>query len=169
MVLTPHAVLGSAIASALRLSPPLAFVAGLASHYLLDTVPHWDYDLVSAKIDSANPLNNDIDTSGWPFVIDLVKIGFDACLGLSLSLFFFGWAGEVTIISLVFASLGGVLPDVLQFTYTKVRREPFVAIQRFHNLMHAKTKIVNVVPGVFWHCLLILLALVLGNWFYFTF
>jgi len=169
MVLTTHAVLGSALASALRLSPPLAFVAGLASHYLLDTIPHWDYELASAKIDSDNPLNNEIDTRGWPFTVDLAKVGLDACLGLGLSLFFFGWSGEATIISLIFASLGGVLPDVLQFAYTQMRREPFVVIQRFHNLMHAKTKITNAGLGVFLHCVLIILALVLGNWFYFTF
>jgi len=169
MVLTPHAVLGSAIASALRLSPPLAFVAGFASHYLLDPIPHWDYQLASAEIDHDNPLNNRFDIKGRPFIIDLVKVGFDACLGLGLALFFFGWSGEATIISLTFASLGGVLPDVLQFAYTRVRREPFVAIQKLHNLMHAKTRINNALSGVFWHCVLILLALILGNWFYFIF
>lgn len=43
MVITPHALVGSVVGS--RLPAPLALLAGVASHYLLDRIPHRDYRL----------------------------------------------------------------------------------------------------------------------------
>jgi len=40
MLLTNH-VLSGALIGALVRRPPLAFAAGLASHFVLDTMPHW--------------------------------------------------------------------------------------------------------------------------------
>ena len=42
MVLVPHMLVGAAIGSQVS-SYWLAFLFGLMSHYLLDSLPHWDY------------------------------------------------------------------------------------------------------------------------------
>lgn len=44
MVITPHATVG-ALAGSLAPNLPLAFLAGMASHYCLDAIPHADYSL----------------------------------------------------------------------------------------------------------------------------
>lgn len=166
MVLTPHAVFGSAFASALRLSPPLAFIAGFLSHFLLDIFPHWDYRLKSAYRDEDNYLNNDI-VIGRDFYFDLTKISFDAFLGLSLSLLLFSFGVGVSFWTIVCGAIGGILPDALQFLYMKIRREPLTSLQRIHILMHAKKEIENPVVGVFLHATFISFCLFLGAWTFF--
>ena len=44
MFVTNHALSGALIGRALKGRPVAAFVAGMASHLLLDTVPHWGCD-----------------------------------------------------------------------------------------------------------------------------
>src|SRR3990167_1259005 len=88
MILATHAIAGAALVVAIPERPILAFAAGVASHFLLDTIPHWDYELRSSQKDENNPLNNDI-VIGSDFWFDLIKIGTDTFLGLALSWFFF--------------------------------------------------------------------------------
>lgn len=47
MVITPHALVAARLSEGRHSSA--AFVSGLASHYLLDQVPHLDYDHRSAR------------------------------------------------------------------------------------------------------------------------
>src|SRR3989344_1669175 len=46
MTLTTHIIIATAVAKPLAAyNPAFAFLAALASHYLSDTIPHWDYSL----------------------------------------------------------------------------------------------------------------------------
>lgn len=76
MILTSHAIVGVAAASVFPSHPILAFSVAIASHYIVDAIPHWEYDLLSSKKDRDNPLNNDI-TIGKDFISDLKKVLFD--------------------------------------------------------------------------------------------
>lgn len=167
MVLTPHAVVGAGLASAFGLGPGVALVAGFASHFLLDSLPHWDYELASANIDEKNPLNNDIPLTKealW----DWAKIGLDLSLGFGLIFLFFMLNGQgIGVWSLLAGALGGLLPDGLQVLFMKWRREPFKTFFRFHLLMHSPKRIRHAFWGPFWQGLILLLALVLGNWSFF--
>lgn len=166
MVLTPHAIVGATITSFFKLNPFTAFVAGFLSHFFIDLIPHWDYRLKSARLDEACPINNDV-VIGSDFYIDLVKTGFDASLGLALSLVLFTVGGGISLWPIVFGAIGGIAPDALQFAYMKYRREPLLSLQRTHILFHSSHKIYNPVLGVFIYCLLITLCLFLGNWSFF--
>jgi hypothetical protein len=167
MVLTPHAVVGAAIASAFGLSPGASLLTGFLSHFLLDRFPHWDYELTSAKLDEINPLNNDLPLNREALG-DWVKIGMDLLLGLILALIFFTSNGQNTgVTSLLAGALGGILPDGLQFLYMKFRREPLISFYRFHALMCSPTKIEGTLWGPFWQGAVLLLALLLGNWSFF--
>jgi hypothetical protein len=53
VVITPHAVAGAAVARPLS-SPPLALVAGMATHLALDRIPHRDYSLRAIALLSAD-------------------------------------------------------------------------------------------------------------------
>ncbi len=166
MVLTPHAVAGAAIASFFKLNPFTAFVAGFLSHFFIDLIPHWDYRLKSARLDEVYPLNNDL-VIGPDFYFDLVKMGFDALLGIILSIIFFTIGGGVSFWPIVFGAIGGIAPDALQFAYMKYRKEPLLSLQRTHFLFHTSYKIYNPVLGVFLYCLFIMFCLFLGAWSFF--
>jgi len=169
MILTPHAVFGAALASALHLSPAYALAAGFVSHLLLDTIPHWDYHLKSGSRDPLNPLNNDISASNPNFRQDLMKIAFDACLGVGLSLFFLSLGVGVPILSVLAGAIGGILPDALQFVYMKIRREPFTSLQHLHTvIMHSTKEIENPTKGLVLYSIFLTTAFLLGGWFFFS-
>ena len=50
MILTTHAIVGAALASFLPSHPIAAFVAGFASHFALDAIPHVDYPIKSRSV-----------------------------------------------------------------------------------------------------------------------
>ena len=168
MTLTTHAVAGAALTSAFGFNPVIGFAVGLASHFLLDAIPHWDYKLKSAKIDEKNPLDSDF-LINQEAIRDLVKISFDCLLGFVLAWLFFDTNGQGNLLALLAGAVGGVLPDALQFVYLNFRREPLVSLQRFHIvIMHVSLRLTNPAYGVFYQGLILLLALFLGNWSFFS-
>lgn len=140
MILATHAIAGAALVTAMPNRPIFAFAVGATSHFLLDAIPHWDYELRSSRKDENNPLNNDIVISR-EFWFDLIKLGTDALVGLGLSWFFFHsfFIGHGSLGLLTFAAgvTGGLLPDALQFAYFKIRSPWLTALQRFHQWIHA--------------------------------
>ena len=138
MILATHAIAGAALAAAMPGQPVLAFAAGAASHFLLDAIPHWDYELRSSRKDEKNPLNNDI-VIGRDFWFDLIKLGADTFVGLTLSWFFFQsfFIGQLGLSTFAMGAVGGLLPDLLQFVYFKLRSPWLTALQRFHQWIHA--------------------------------
>lgn len=140
MILSTHAIAGAAIATLLPNNPGLAFLAGFISHFLLDAIPHWEYNLSSATEDKKHPLNSTISFNK-EFAIDLVKTGSDFTLGIFISLLFFSnslWPVSWTIL---WGAIGGVAPDFLQLVYWKLRVPPLTWLQRFHIWIHAKKKL----------------------------
>jgi len=69
MILSTHAIVGAALASFLPSHPAAAFVAGFASHFALDAIPHVDY-LIKSR--SVNP------RIGAPMAFDRALLQ-DAC------------------------------------------------------------------------------------------
>lgn len=141
MILTSHAIIGVAAASAFPSHPILAFSVALISHYVMDAIPHWEYDLLSSKKDRNNPLNNDI-TIGKDFISDLMKVSFDMFLGIALSLFVFYFLGLnfYSLLILIAGIIGGIAPDFLQFAYFRFRREPFKFLYLFHYRIHSRNE-----------------------------
>jgi len=162
MTLTTHAVCGAALAAVFRLNPASALVVGVASHYLLDSFPHWDYKLSTAKVKEKNLLVIDLPVSRHA-IGDFVKIGFDGLLGFFLAFTFFTTSSQNGWISILAGAAGGVLPDGLQFVYMKFRRAPVSDCQRLHDFAHSATKIANPFWGIFCQALILLFALILGN------
>ena len=138
MILTTHAIAGAAIGR-LTSNPLLAFAFGVISHFVLDAIPHWSYKLRS-KISGRNIMDEDM-VLDKRFSRDIAFIGLDFFFGMFFSIFVFqGWAGfrELSL-PVLFGSLGGVMPDAFQFLFWKIKREPFISTQRFHNWAHAKS------------------------------
>lgn len=133
MTLTTHAIVGAVIASAVPSHPVLAFSLGFCSHFLLDAIPHWDYNLSSLSENKNDPLDSDMKI-GKSFFLDLCKLGLDFLLGFFLVFLFFGKSGDGALnVTLFFGALGAVLPDALHFVYFKFKHEPFRSIEKFHH------------------------------------
>jgi len=136
MVLTTHIVVGSALAAPLVASgyPVLGVVAGLASHYALDMIPHWSYRLPSISFGK--------NRNEWHFkpnvvdiIFDVCKIGIDVLFGLALVFFVTAPANNYTT-PLLLAGLAGILPDALQGIRLLYKKFPISQLQNFHDWWH---------------------------------
>jgi hypothetical protein len=116
--------------------PVLAFVGGIASHFAIDAIPHWDYPLRSISI---GPGSRPALTLNWSLFRDFGLIGFDACLGLAVALWLY--ASPASAGAVLLGALGGMLPDPLQFVHKLYPREPLRTLQRFHAWIHSKRKL----------------------------
>lgn len=164
MILLSHSIIGVATASIFPSNPLMAFSVALASHYIMDTIPHWDYKLLSSKEDFKTPLNNDI-VIGKNFIFDLRNIFIDVLLGVIISFclfYFFGFGHSVLI--LIIGIMGGIIPDILQFVYFKIRKEPFRSLYIFHSFIHSRNKslkkhfIIGILLQILTVALIVLLA-----------
>lgn len=151
MILASHVIVGVAVARVFPSHPALAFSAALASHYAMDAIPHWDYHLLSTKMDLDNPINDDI-TIDRNFISDLKKILFDMVLGTSVSfLLFYFFLPGASVGIFIAGIVGGVAPDILQFAYFRLRREPFKSLYLFHQFVHSRTRELkeHLIVGIF--------------------
>ncbi len=141
MILATHAIVGAA-AGRLFDNPWLSFAAGYVSHLAIDAIPHSQYKLTSHTRDKANPLSEDMIIDRR-FVGDIIKIAIDCVGGFLLAFLIFrgGLNLNTGNISLLSGAAGGVFPDLLQFIYFKIRREPFTALQKLHNKVHTKLEL----------------------------
>ncbi len=161
MTLTTHAITGAAVASLLPANPLLSFAAGVASHYLLDTIPHWQYKLLS-ETKGGSDMDADMRL-GWFFVIDLFRVGTDFLFGVLLVLIFF--QPEFSIANNIWwGMIGGVLPDPLQFAYFKYRHEPLISLYRLHNWFHSNdNSLLNrPISGIIRQLIIVLIVLALA-------
>ena len=126
MTITPHALAGAAIGSKIH-SYWLVAVLALASHYILDMIPHKEYD------------TGDLDRRvfGKGMIIDLGKIALDFSVALVLGFFL---TKDRADMGYVFAGMFfGILPDIL--TYLKILlRFP---LPRFMQDFHVKIHFLN--------------------------
>lgn len=169
MTLATHAIVGAAVANLVPTHPIVGFIAGFASHFIIDAIPHWHYPMATIQHDHENEMNSDMVINRY-FALDLMVVALDAALGIFLSLFFFGpfnFSAGVLISATFLGAIGGILPDALQFGYWKWRHQPLIALQRFHIWIHAKTNLDDKhVLGIAQQLLLIVLAVLIVRLFY---
>jgi hypothetical protein len=135
MILTPHAIIGAAVSSALPGYPVLGFFLAIASHYIVDLIPHNHYEhsrFIIKETKSIASLVNNIEA-----VYQLLMICFDFFIGLFFAMFIFSRDWDTLLIVLLGVA-GGVLPDFLRFFYYKYKKEPFVSLAKFHNIFESK-------------------------------
>jgi hypothetical protein len=125
MTATAHALVGGAIAASVQ-NPALGVTLAVASHPLLDLIPHWDF---GKGWRDKNKLN---------FLAEGV---FDLLLGLILSYYLFGRNIELSYFLLVvFASL---ILDLLMVPYwfLKWRFPPFSWAYKFGSKLNGSAKL----------------------------
>ena len=76
MILTPHLLLGAAIASKIEYAP-LAIILAFSSHYLLDLIPHTEYSI------------DNIEKKQWQKSLpDILRVFLDFSFGILFILIF---------------------------------------------------------------------------------
>jgi hypothetical protein len=136
LILSTHAIVGAAIATLMPDHPGLAFLSGMASHFLIDAIPHWDYPLRSISVtrDPSPAL-----TLNWSLLHDLGLIGLDVFVGLAVALWLY--ASPTAATAVLLGALGAILPDPLQLAHKLWPREPLRTLQRFHSWIHSNREL----------------------------
>ncbi len=153
MILVTHAIVGAGVAQLFPNHPILGFTAGVASHYLSDMVPHWDYGKYFSSIKEKN--------NGSLTVLDRVVIGpkffleasivvLDTLLGFILAWFFWHSSLFANTSLVILGATAGMSPDYLQILYGFWQNKITASLQKFHSFTHCpdKFKINNIFAGV---------------------
>jgi len=134
MFLTVHATLGVVIGEYVP-NPALAFLAGLASHYIFDAIPHGD----EKKLAGMSLMN-----MSWIATLDqaVLLVNF-------LLLFHYQHQPHPQLTPAVIAAIiGAILPDWVMAThrlseelnnkFARALHRFFDSLQNFHNYMHVR-------------------------------
>lgn len=157
MVLSPHIIVGASLANLLTFNPLIAFFIGFISHFLLDAIPHWDYEIKFIN-NNEDKLKKELNLNK-NFKIDLLKIGLDFLLGLIVLSFFID--GQNLYI-LLFGALGGIFPDLLQVLYYKFKVEPLKSLQKFHVVfIHSDLFKFKIIPGILTQIFVVIISIFL--------
>jgi hypothetical protein len=140
MILTPHAIVGAALANLFPNDPALGFGLAFASHYVLDMMPHTDYD-ISGFLDTKNKTVKSIfkETKS---ALHLLLIVADFIFAIFLCFLIFVRNRQSLILTLV-GIIGGLLPDFFQLLYYKFKCQPWTFFQKIHDRLHALIKVKN--------------------------
>lgn len=147
MVLTPHILIGAAIGSQVN-NAYLLIPLALASHYLLDIVPHVEYDI---KTIAAGKINK-------KFFKEMAKVFFDIVAGIiivfSLS------RGSASLKYVITGAFFGMLPDFIQLLAFFIEKNKILRkYRKFHLQLHFLREVS--IPGslkIFTQLLIMILA-----------
>ncbi|MDP2638779.1 MAG: hypothetical protein Q8P06_01265 [Candidatus Azambacteria bacterium] len=109
MILASHIIISGLLGSQTG-NYFLAAVLGLASHYILDAIPHWDY--LSEEFETRAHTEKGF-IKRKQFWRELINVAFDALLGLALLFIFIRIDKNANIVPAIIGAMFGVLPDPL--------------------------------------------------------
>lgn len=113
MILASHIIISGILAS----KTPNYFLAaaiGLISHYVLDTIPHWDY--LSEEFESGAKTDKNF-VKRKKFWQELFKITIDILAGFVVLFIFIKFYDNINIVPLIISVFFSILPDSLSFLY----------------------------------------------------
>jgi hypothetical protein len=126
MLLTPHILVGALLGSKIQ-SPWLVFIIAFISHFILDAIPHREYEIRSLKKKKINK----------KFFIDLLQVLTDLTIGMGATIFFV-WHTPYRNHALL-GMIAAILPDGLTFIYWRTKMPMLKALTNFHCLtVHPK-------------------------------
>lgn len=143
MTLATHIVIAGAITRPIAgAHPALLFLVSLASHFLADLIPHWDYDVRSVPDEQKeSPDEIRFNFSDRVFWKDVARFGIDASIGFGIFLFFSWPESWPALFKIFLISASSVLPDFLQGVYFTRRAEFLKPVQRLHDFFHTRLRL----------------------------
>lgn len=147
MTLATHMAIAAAVTKSFAQSHPiLSFFAALATHYLSDAIPHWDYRLHAMQ----DTRDKEKEKGLWDaddarrfrarIVRDIRTIALDGFLGAGVILIIARPASMEQWLWVTTAIAGGALPDFLQGAYLAGARF-LKPLQTLHDRMHTRIRL----------------------------
>ncbi len=131
MTLATHSIIAAAVTKPLAAAHPiLILITAIATHYLSDAIPHWDYKLKSIE----NPEDKEHcrwGTNRTAIAKDISRMAFDGISGAAIVLLAVRPVTREQWLWVLAAIIGGCLPDFLQGIY--MLKLKFL---RFHQTLH---------------------------------
>ena len=138
MTLTTHSIIAATITKPIASAhPALIFLAAVASHYLSDAIPHWDYKILSVE-NKEDPHGRRLSSDRSLIIKDLVRFGLDTSVGFGAALILIGPETPQELLWAMLAPFGGMLPDFLLGVYAVKKFSFLKPIQLFHDFWHTK-------------------------------
>lgn len=163
MTLTTHILIAAAVTKPLAYANPIiVFATAVASHYLSDLIPHWDYQLQSME-DGNDPNHQRWNPKGRSLTHDLLRAAGDGALGTGILFLLTFWAGAFNPGVFLITISGAIFPDVLKAVYHLLKRPRILSwTQRLDHLMHSKIRL-GYYPliGVPLQCIIVIIAILL--------
>lgn len=104
MLLTPHTLVGLAVASVIK-DPLIAFPVSVGMHYLGDVVPHWDF---------FSNTNEEQRVSGWRPLAVAGELSLAVATGTAAVLYALWLVNDPALaFRMLICGIGGVIPDLL--------------------------------------------------------
>lgn len=135
MTLTTHSIIAAAVTKSVsHLHPAFMFIVAIATHYLADSIPHWDYKITSIE----NIEDKDLRYFGknrMAILRDIRNFTLDGFFGLAIVVAMVRPETTQQWFWVIASVVGGCLPDFLQGLYVfklKFLRLP----QQFHDFCH---------------------------------
>lgn len=126
MILTPHLLIGAALASKI-ISWPYAIIAAFLSHFVLDFIPHTEYSILNIK------------KRQWRKAFpEIGKVALDFLIGLGLAFLILNFKNNLNLNKpLVFAGgIAGVLSDGLSLIGIIFPNKISLYWEEFHKKVH---------------------------------
>ncbi len=142
MTLITHAVVGAAVASLVPHEPVLGFALGFASHFCVDSIPHWaegEILLRSVQKETSDPLSRRVH-GGKAFVRDVSIVLTDSALGFAAAVFILFYIFHAPLVIVLMGAFAGQMPDGLQFVYMKLHPKIMDGLQYFHESIQEEHK-----------------------------
>lgn len=115
MLLTPHTIVGIAIATSIPnpfISVPISFLL----HFVGDTIPHWDFFYRTKKEERI---------IGWRPVAVMADLVLGVGVGLTFTLFALWVNGNSSLaLNIFLCGIASVFPDILEVPYIYMKEEP---------------------------------------------
>jgi hypothetical protein len=126
MLLTPHILVGALTGAKIQ-SPWFVFILAFISHFILDAIPHREYEIRSLKRKKINK----------KFLLDFLQVLTDLSIGIGATTFFV-WHTPYRNYALL-GMLAAILPDGLTFIYWRTKISILRPITDFHcKVIHPK-------------------------------
>ena len=129
MIFTPHMLAGAVIGAKIS-QPWLILILGLATHYLLDAIPHWEYKVLNLKRREDRPF------SARAYLKHLFKVILDLSIGLGLVIILAWKLARPDLIAL--GMIVAILPDGITFLYWTFKTKYLKPLYLFHKKIHPK-------------------------------
>jgi hypothetical protein len=135
MTLTTHAVVGAAMASLVPNEPLLGFALGFASHFAIDSIPHWNegHAFMRSVVKNKHDVLQTRIQHGKDFLHDIAIVLADSMLGFALAVLILFYFFHVPLYIVLLGAFAGQTPDGLQFVYYIMHWRWMEPLQKFHS------------------------------------